>query len=206
MKQEWWIDMNLMNLSFHGMNIGQMVIWFFIYSFCGWAMECVVIRIQLKRWENRGFAKLPFCVIYGFGVLIAMVLFMPIKDNIIAVYIAGCIGATIFEYLTAMVMIRLFGEVWWNYDHLRFNYKGILCLQSTLGWGFLAVFVFFVLNNMIENFVKIIPPAIANVIGMVLVLSYILDFVYHFVKNIHGFNSMDKNNGESKSLAHKIQK
>lgn len=198
--------MNLMNLSFHGMNIGQMVIWFFIYSFCGWAMECVVIRIQLKRWENRGFAKLPFCVIYGFGVLIAMVLFMPIKDNIIAVYIAGCIGATIFEYLTAMVMIRLFGEVWWNYDHLRFNYKGILCLQSTLGWGFLAVFVFFVLNNMIENFVKIIPPAIANVIGMVLVLSYILDFVYHFVKNIHGFNSMDKNNGESKSLAHKIQK
>lgn len=198
--------MNLMNLSFHGMNIGQMVIWFFIYSFCGWAMECVVIRIQLKRWENRGFAKLPFCVIYGFGVLIAMVLFMPIKDNIIAVYIAGCIGATIFEYLTAMVMIRLFGEVWWNYDHLRFNYKGILCLQSTLGWGFLAVFVFFVLNNMIESFVKIIPPAIANVIGMVLVLSYILDFVYHFVKNIHGFNSMDKNNGESKSLAHKIQK
>lgn len=195
-----------MNLSFHGMNIGQMVIWFFIYSFCGWAMECVVIRIQLKRWENRGFAKLPFCVIYGFGVLIAMVLFMPIKDNIIAVYIAGCIGATIFEYLTAMVMIRLFGEVWWNYDHLRFNYKGILCLQSTLGWGLLAVFVFFVLNNMIESFVKIIPPAIANGIGMILVLSYILDFVYHFVKNIHGFSSMDKSNSESKPLAHKIHK
>lgn len=198
--------MNLMNLSFHGMNIGQIVIWFFIYSFCGWAMECVVIRIQLKRWENRGFAKLPFCVIYGFGVLIAMVLFMPIKDNIIAVYIAGCIGATIFEYLTAMVMIRLFGEVWWNYDHLRFNYKGILCLQSTLGWGLLAVFVFFILNNAIENFVKIIPSTIANGIGMILVLSYILDFVYHFVKNIHGINSIDKDNGETKSLAHKIQK
>lgn len=198
--------MNLMNLSFHGMNIGQIVIWFFIYSFCGWAMECVVIRIQLKRWENRGFAKLPFCVIYGFGVLIAMVLFMPIKDNIIAVYIAGCVGATIFEYLTAMVMIRLFGEVWWNYDHLRFNYKGILCLQSTLGWGLLAVFVFFILNNAIENFVKIIPSTIANIIGMILVLSYILDFVYHFVKNIHGINSIDKDNSETKSLAHKIQK
>ncbi len=205
-EQEWWIYMNLMNLSFHGMNIGQMVIWFFIYSFCGWAMECVVIRLQLKRWENRGFAKLPFCVIYGFGVLIAMVLFMPIKDNIIAVYIAGCVGATIFEYLTAMAMIKLFGEVWWNYDHLRFNYKGILCLQSTLGWGLLAVFVFFVLNNVIENFARMISPAVANVIGIILILSYILDFAYHFVKNIHGFNSIDKNNSESKSLAHKIQK
>ena len=74
-------------------------------------MECVVIRLQLKRWENRGFAKLPFCVIYGFSVLIAMVLFMPIKRYIIAVYIAGCVGATIFEYLIAMAMIKLFGEV-----------------------------------------------------------------------------------------------
>ncbi len=63
-EQEWWIYMNLMNLSFHGMNIGQMVIWFFIYSFCGWAMECVVIRLQLKRWENRGFAILCYIWIW----------------------------------------------------------------------------------------------------------------------------------------------
>lgn len=198
--------MDLANLSFHGMNIGQMSIWFFIYSFCGWAMECVVIRIQLKRWENRGFAKLPFCVIYGFGVLIAMFIFMPIKDNMIAVYVAGCIGATIFEYLTAMVMLKLFGEVWWNYDHLRFNYKGILCLQSTLAWGLLAVFIFFVLNNIIEGVAKMIPSAIANMVGIVLVVSYISDFLYHFIKNIHKFGLMNENDNESKSLVNEIEK
>ena len=56
----------MLDFTFRGMSIGQFLIWFFIYSFLGWAMECVVIRIQLGRWENRGFARLPFCVIYGF--------------------------------------------------------------------------------------------------------------------------------------------
>ena len=132
----------MIGYTFHGMNMSQLALWFFIYSFCGWAMECVVIRIQLGRWENRGFAKLPFCVIYGFGVFIAYHLFQPIEHNYVALYIWGCIAATIFEYLTAQVMLRLFDEVWWDYTHKKINYKGILCLQSTLGWGFLALFIF----------------------------------------------------------------
>ena len=94
----------MIGYTFHGMNMSQLALWFFIYSFCGWAMECVVIRIQLGRWENRGFAKLPFCVIYGFGVFIAYHLFQPIEHNYVALYIWGCIAATIFEYLTAQVL------------------------------------------------------------------------------------------------------
>lgn len=111
---------------FHGMDIFQFFVWFFIYSFLGWGMECIVIRRQKGYWENRGFAKLPFCVIYGFGVFIACYLFAPIQHNYAALYVWGCIGATVFEYIVAMAMMKLFGEVWWNYDHLKFNYKGIL--------------------------------------------------------------------------------
>lgn len=87
----------MIGYTFHGMNMSQLALWFFIYSFCGWAMECVVIRIQLGRWENRGFAKLPFCVIYGFGVFIAYHLFQPIEHNYVALYIWGCIAATILN-------------------------------------------------------------------------------------------------------------
>ena len=124
----------MLDFTFRGMSIGQFLIWFFIYSFLGWAMECVVIRIQLGRWENRGFARLPFCVIYGFGTFIAFNIFKPIEHNYIALFILGSICATAFEYATAQVMLKLFGKVWWNYDHRPFNYKGILCLESTIGW------------------------------------------------------------------------
>lgn len=173
-----------MNITFHGMNLGQLALWFFIYSFLGWVMECIVIRKQLGRWENRGFAKLPFCVIYGFGVFIALNLFEPIKDNYVALYFFGAIMATLLEYVTAIVMLKLFGEIWWNYDHQPFNYKGILCLQSTLGWGLLALIVFGFLNSGIEGLVLSIDSRIASAIGCSLMVMYIIDFTYHFTKRV----------------------
>ena len=156
-----------MGYTFHGMNFGQFALWFFAYSFFGWAMECVVIRIQLKRWENRGFARLPFCVIYGFGTFIAYNIFAPIEHNYVALYFAGCVCATIFEYLTARLMLKLFGSVWWNYEHLPFNYKGILCLESTLAWGVLALFIFGVFNRYVEGAVKMLDVRVAYVAGKV---------------------------------------
>lgn len=169
--------------TFHDMNLSQLSVWFFIYSFCGWIMECIVIRIQLGRWENRGFAKLPFCVIYGFGVFIAYHLFAPIEHNYIALYIWGCICATIFEYLTAQIMLKLFGEVWWNYDHKKINYKGILCLESTLAWGLLALFIFGIFNRLVEGLVFSIDQRIVSILGVVLTTSYLVDFTFHFLKN-----------------------
>lgn len=176
----------LLNYTFRGMNINQLAIWFFIYSFFGWAMECVVIRKQLGYWENRGFAKLPFCVIYGFGTFIAFSIFAPIQNNYVALYVLGAICATIFEYMTAQLMLKLFGEVWWNYDHLRFNYKGIICLQSTIGWGILAVLIFGVFNRFVEQAVFAMDMRVVKVLSVVLAVSYVLDFSYHFAKRLTG--------------------
>lgn len=175
---------NILDFTFRGMNINQLTIWFFIYSFFGWAMECIVIRKQLGYWENRGFAKLPFCVIYGFGVFIAFNIFAPIEHNYILLYIAGCVCATAFEYLTAQIMLKLFGEVWWNYDHLKYNYKGILSLQSTLGWGILAVLIFGVFNRLVEGVVFLMDMRLTKALSIVLIVSYVIDFTYHFAKNI----------------------
>lgn len=170
----------LVHFTFRGMNLNQLIVWFFIYSFLGWCMECVVIKHQLGYWENRGFAKSPFCVIYGFGIFFAFILFKPIEHNFLALYIIGALSATAFEFLTAQVMMKIFGEVWWNYDHLRFNYKGIICLQSTIGWGVVAVFVFGILNNYIQRGVMIMNMNVVKVLSVILLVGYLCDFAYHF--------------------------
>lgn len=174
----------MINYTFHGMNLGQLALWFFIYSFFGWAMECIVIRKQLGKWENRGFAKMPFCVIYGFGTFFAFHILAPVADNYVALYFAGAIAATAFEYFTAVLMLRLFGEVWWNYDHLPFNYKGILCLQSTLGWGLLALFIFGFFNSVVESFVFMLDARLASAIGAFLSVAYVFDFSHSFYQSI----------------------
>ena len=175
---------SILNFTFRGMNINQLVVWFFIYSFLGWCMECVVIRHQLGYWENRGFAKSPFCIIYGFGLFFAFILFKPIEHNFVALYIAGAVCATAFEYLTAQVMLKLFGEVWWNYDHLKFNYKGIICLQSTIGWGFVAVFVFGALNRGVQSLVFSLNRGLVVALSVALVCIYVVDFTIHFTMRL----------------------
>jgi len=190
---------SILNFTFRGMNINQLVIWFFIYSFLGWCMECVVIRHQLGYWENRGFAKSPFCIIYGFGLFFAFILFRPIEHNFFALYIAGAICATAFEFLTAQVMLKLFGEVWWNYDHLRFNYKGIICLQSTIGWGFVAVFVFGAVNRFVQNIVFSINHKVAVAISILLIVVYLVDFTYHFSMRIIQNESMREFNSKARN-------
>lgn len=179
-------------LVFHDMTIGQFLVWFFVYSFLGWCMECVVIRKELGYWENRGFAKLPFCVIYGFGTLVAMLLFGPFVDHWFVLYLVCMVSATIFEYLVAMLMLKLFGNVWWNYDHKKFNYKGILCLESTIGWGLLGMIIFYGINQPIESAVKYGPQSVVTVIGVVLLVSYLLDFTWHFTKSIKAKHEGDK--------------
>lgn len=182
----------MINYQFHGMNINQVILWFFIYSFCGWCMECVVIRREKGKWENRGFAKLPFCVIYGFGTFLAYNMFAPIQNNLVMLYMAGVVCATIFEFITGVLMIKLFGQLWWNYEHKKFNYKGILCLESSIAWGFLSVFIFGVFDKYIQYIVTSLNGKIAIVLSVILATSYIADFSYHFTKRI-----FDKNNNDA---------
>jgi uncharacterized membrane protein len=170
----------MLGYQFHGMNLFQFVIWFFAYSFLGWAMECIVIRREKGHWENRGFAKLPFCVIYGFGSFMALNIFTPIQDSWMKLFIACAIGATIFEYITALIMNHFFGEIWWDYNNKKFNYKGVICLESTIGWGLIGLLIFGFLNSRIENFVLSLNGRFVSVISLLLVIAYMVDFTRQF--------------------------
>ena len=39
----------------------------------------------------------PFLPLYGSGAIMMLVVSMPFQDNLVMVYIAGCIGATVLQ-------------------------------------------------------------------------------------------------------------
>ena len=118
---------------------------FFFYSFFGWVMECIVIRRERGIWENRGFVHLPFCIIYGFGAMLGFVVLRPLARSYPLLFLVGAILATVLEYITGRLMLHLFGRLWWDYSGKPFNYQGIVCLESTIGWGIISVLLFAVL-------------------------------------------------------------
>ena len=153
---------------------------FFLYSFLGWAMECVVIRREKGVWENRGFARSPFCIIYGFGAMLGYAVLRPLAGNFLLLFFVGALTATAFEYLTARAMMRLFGEFWWDYSAKRFNYKGILCLESTVAWGLLMLLLTGFLHRFLVRLVLRMPPRAGWAMALVLSGTYLVDFTLRF--------------------------
>lgn len=64
--------------------------------------------ILYHKITNRGFAKGPFCPIYGFGALTVFFILRPYSDNSILLFFLGSFLATTLEFLTALVMKRIF--------------------------------------------------------------------------------------------------
>lgn len=151
---------------------------FFLYSFLGWAMECIVIRREKGHWENRGFAHSPFCIIYGFGSMLGYAALNPLADNLVLLFFVGALTATAFEYLVGRAMQRLFGDFWWDYSEKKFNYKGILCLESTMGWGLLALFVILFLHKTVFWLVLRLSDRTSWWLSFGLSVIYLVDFIF----------------------------
>jgi uncharacterized membrane protein len=96
----------------------------------------------------------------------------------VRLYLAAMIMATMMELVTARAMIRLFGSFWWDYSKKKFNYKGIICLESSLGWGLLGIIYFRFLNGFLMNVAGFVPERFEKRMAVTLVLFYLTDFIY----------------------------
>lgn len=122
-----------------GTDVYHLVAAFVLYSILGWFLESVYMSFCNKKLTNRGFAKSPFCPIYGFGAVSCYLILSPLRGQYVKIYVIGAVLATIFEYIVGRGMIRLLGELWWDYKEKPFNFQGIICLESTIAWGFYAL-------------------------------------------------------------------
>ena len=166
----WW------NRIIFGIDGYEVVMWFLTYSMMGWLVESIYMSFCNHKITNRGFAKGPFCPIYGFGALTVFFVLRPYSDNSILLFFLGSFLATTLEFLTALVMKRIFGEIWWDYHEKPFNYRGIICLESSIAWGFYTLFLFMFLQNIVAALVAMIPVRAGRVIGNLILIGYIMDF------------------------------
>ena len=104
----------------------------------------------------------------------------PFEGHFVQLYFASMLMATLMELVTAAVMIRLFGSLWWDYSDKKFNYKGIICAESSIAWGFLGIFFFTWLNGFAHSVVAKIPENKQKYLAILLLTFYIVDFLYSF--------------------------
>lgn len=153
----------------------QWLFFFYFYCFFGWVFESTYVSLRKKRFVNRGFMRGPFLPIYGSGGIMMLVVSMPFQDNLFLTYIAGCIGATALEFVTGMTMEALFKVRYWDYSDQKLNYKGHICLSSTLVWGLLTILMTEFLHRGVETVVFALPDMLITTVTIMISCVMIVD-------------------------------
>lgn len=144
-------------LPFFHLSLYQMYFLFIVWSFIGWGLEVIVLTYETGEYQNRGFLNGPICPIYGMGVLMIVTVFRPIQGNAVVLFFGSMILCTVFELLVGLLLEALFHNRWWDYSHMRFNYKGLISLPASLFWGIGCVGAIRVVNPFFIKCIGMIP-------------------------------------------------
>ncbi len=132
-------------------------LWFVIYSFVGWAYESALVSIREWRPVNRGFLNGPVCPIYGFGAVAVLFTLDGRIHNVALLFLAAAVLTCTLEYITAVLMEKLFHAKWWDYSNLRFNIKGRVSLAGALVFGLLCVLLIEFIHPFVRSLTYRVP-------------------------------------------------
>ena len=133
-----------------------LLFWHFaIYSFLGWCLEVCFCTVTTGKLVNRGFLNGPVCPIYGFGMVLVLVV-LGNMQNLAALFLGGMALASAMELAGGWALKKLFHTSWWDYSDQPFNLGGYICLKFSLAWGLCVAAV-----------MRLIQPAVAALIGLI---------------------------------------
>ncbi len=158
-----------------GFSLYEMCLLFIVWSFIGWAIEVCAHALKMGEYSNRGFLSMPICPIYGFGVLIITILLHPFMDIPILMFICSSFICTAFELFVGVTMKMIFHNVWWDYSDEHFNFKGYICLKTSILWGMGCLIVEYCAEPQIEWLVDSIPTTAGTVFIGVMGVLIIID-------------------------------
>ena len=146
-----------------------------IYSFIGWIVEVLWVFAKSQHLENRGFLTGPFLPIYGIGAILLILFVEPYVKNPFLVFVASVVVTSTVEYLSSLILDKVFHISLWDYHDRRFNLNGRICLENSLGFGALGLLLIYVLQPLISGGLEALPHDAVIAIAWALIGILIVD-------------------------------
>ena len=162
------------------MDIAKLFIMFIFYSICGWIIEVVNVSVLEKKVVDRGFLIGPYCPIYGVGGLYIYIFLNKYYNDPVALFSLTVVECAILEYLTSLIMEKIFKTRWWDYTDKKFNINGRICLETLVLFGLCGIISTYLVNPYLIKFINFINPSVLNVIAIVLAIIFLVDSIVSF--------------------------
>lgn len=155
--------------------------WFFffmIYSFIGYLTEITSCSINNKKLiVNRGFCLGPYLPIYGFSSVIMNIFLAKYSKDIITLFVMSAFVCTLMEYMTSLILEKIFHARWWDYTEKKFNLSGRVCLENSCLFGLGGVFIVSILHPFLDGLVSMIPHNVLIILSIVLFVIFMIDVI-----------------------------
>lgn len=158
------------------------VLTFFVLSIIGWVGESLYCSLAKGKFVNRGFLTGPMCPIYGTGAVVFMIVLTPFSKRWYLVLIIGMILADVVEYITSVLMEKLFHARWWDYTGKFLNINGRICFRHTCYWGLASLIYIYLFQPAYLSIYLTVPQKIRYIVLGVIFFIFILDLI-NAVKN-----------------------
>lgn len=153
---------------------------FFAYSILGFFFENIIGKITGSRFES-GILFGPCTPIYGIGVVLILVLskfffynlHMPRWKETIIVFFILIFALTLIEWLGGILIEKIFGVVFWDYSHMKFNFGHYISLEISLLWGILSILLIYVIHPFLDKLITKIPSYFTYIFIFVFLIDII---------------------------------
>ena len=147
---------------------------FFFYGFVGWIIENLFCYCTRGHFQKDGFLSGPFKPMYAIAMSILVLIESTLNINVYFLIPLCFIIPTVVEYITGIIMRNYFNKNYWDYSELKYNFKGIICLEFSMAWTILTFIGVKYLQIMVNNAYEIIYP-IWPICSTILVIILFID-------------------------------
>lgn len=182
------------------------IFWYFlIFSIAGLLIETIFCYITTGVIESRkGLIWGPFCPVYGVSAAVLIMFLNRYKDkNILQLFIYGFIVGSFAEYILSYGLETLYGMRFWDYGYAKLNLNGRICLQYSIYWGLLSVFIIKLVKPIIDKIIAKIPLKIRNILEIVIFVFLVIDCIFT-VWGIQTYQNRVINNKVNQIQTHNI--
>lgn len=156
----------------------ELLAYLILYSFIGWTIEVSIIAIKDRRFRNRGFVNLPFCIMYGVMMDVLIVLWPNLTNHPVFKFVAAFVVFVTIQSIAEFVTSRICKRMVLKYEDIT-PYNGqwmnlLVAVLFSIGlWGMMELvhpFSYMLIHILPEMVLKIF----CGIVGSVIFLDFLL--------------------------------
>lgn len=158
---------------------------FFVYSVLGHALETIVALFTHTNFKS-GILNCWWTPVYGLGAItilfVSEYLFKNLHMNrvwetVIVFFVVAIVLSTL-EALGGVLIEKMFGLTFWNYDAHKYHIGKYISLEMTITWGIISVIFIYLIHPLLKGLIKKIPSWLT----ITLIILFIMDCTKTFIE------------------------